>query len=70
MASSEYLRQQAGVCLRLAATTEDEQAAVALVAIAEDFSVRADEVDPSLRPSGRAAIEDSSAGSVVRHPAR
>jgi hypothetical protein len=70
MASSEYLRQQAGACLRLAATIEDEQAAVALVAIAEDFSFRADEIDPSLRPNGSAAIEDSSVGRVVRHSAR
>jgi hypothetical protein len=54
----------------LAAIIEDEKTAVALVALAEDFSLRADEIDPSMRPNGGAAVEDSSAGGVVRHLAR
>jgi hypothetical protein len=69
MINSEHLRRQAAVCLRLAATADDK-VATELVARAEDFSRRADEIDPSLRLNREAAIEDESAAIRVPHLAR
>jgi hypothetical protein len=78
MVSCEYLRRQAAVCLRLAATVTDKKTAGALVAMADDFSDRADEIDPSLgstslgstRPAsnGRAAMDDGAVGRIGRWP--
>jgi hypothetical protein len=85
MVSCEYLRRQAAVCLRLAATVTDKKTAGALVAMADDFSDRADEIDPSLgstslgstslgstRPAsnGRAAMDDGAVGRIGRWPKR
>jgi hypothetical protein len=49
MPSATDLRRQAARCLRVAAMTDDPAFAATLVALAADFSDRADEVDPSLR---------------------
>ena len=73
MVSCEYLRRQAAVCLRLAATVKDKNIAGALVAMADDFSDRADEIDPSLGSTslgsnGRAAMEDGGDGRIGRQP--
>jgi hypothetical protein len=80
MVSCEYLRRQAAVCLRLAATVIDKKVAGALVAMADDFSDRADEIDPSLASTslastspgsnGRFAIEDGGDGRMDRQPKR
>jgi hypothetical protein len=64
MVSSEYLRRQAAVCLRLAASSDNQRVAAALVAMAEEFSSRADEIDPSLRSNGHAAMDYRDAGRV------
>jgi hypothetical protein len=42
------LRRQAALCLRIAAAVDDQSTVAALVVMADDFSVKADEVDPSL----------------------
>jgi hypothetical protein len=57
MVSSAYLRRQASVCLRLAASSDSQKVAAALVAMAEEFSSRADEADPSLRSNGPATMD-------------
>jgi hypothetical protein len=51
MLSCAYLRRQAALCLRIAAAVEDQSVVAALVVMADDFSVKADEVDPSLGPT-------------------
>jgi hypothetical protein len=48
MINPEYFRQQAALCLRLAAAVRDKEIARALVKIADDVSDKADETDPSL----------------------
>jgi hypothetical protein len=48
MSSCADLRRQAARCLRVAAAVEDRTTAAALVAIADDFSAQADQIDPSL----------------------
>jgi hypothetical protein len=48
MINPEYLRQQAACCLRLAAAVHDKKIGEALVRMADDFSDKADEIDPSL----------------------
>jgi hypothetical protein len=48
MISPEYLRRQAAICLRLAATVHEKKTAEALVVMADDLSDRADEIDPNL----------------------
>jgi hypothetical protein len=53
MVNSEYFRQQAAACLRLAAAIGDQKISAALVAMADDFSVKADEIDPNLRSKHR-----------------
>jgi hypothetical protein len=65
MVSSECFRRQAAVCLRLAATAGDENLAGVLVAMADDFSAKADEIDPNLRDPNRgdSSLVDSSLGS-------
>jgi hypothetical protein len=57
MLTSQYLRRQAALCLRIAAAVDDESVVTALVVLADEFSVKADEVDPSLRPSPEPAGE-------------
>jgi hypothetical protein len=47
--SCEYLRRQAALCLRIAAAVSDQSVVAALVVMADDFSVKADEIDPSLK---------------------
>jgi hypothetical protein len=64
MVSSAYLHRQAVVCLRLAASSNDQRVAAALVAMAEEFSSRADEFDPSLTSNGRAAMDHRDAPRV------
>jgi hypothetical protein len=61
MINPEYLRRQAAVCLRLAATVHDKKAAEALVVMANDLSDRADEIDPNLASDGQATAEDGAA---------
>jgi hypothetical protein len=51
MLSSEYLRRQAALCLRIAAAVDDQSVVAALVVMADDFSVKADEIDPDIDPS-------------------
>jgi hypothetical protein len=48
MPSCAYLRRQAALCLRIAAAVEDPRVAAELVVMAHDFSVKADDLDPSL----------------------
>jgi hypothetical protein len=66
MVSCAYLRRQAALCLRIAAAVDDQSVAAALLVMADDFSVKADEVDPNLgSPSlnlgsrGEAALQGS-----------
>jgi hypothetical protein len=60
MSSSTELRRQAAHCLRIAAAVNDHGIATALVAMAADFSAKADEIDPSLGPNGKSAVDGSS----------
>ncbi|HLH96109.1 MAG TPA: hypothetical protein VKW08_13430 [Xanthobacteraceae bacterium] len=46
MLSSEFLRRQAARCLRIAAAVDDQSVVAALVVMADDFSMKADEIDP------------------------
>ncbi len=64
MPSSAYLRRQAALCLRIAAAVYDRSVAAAFVAMADDFSVKADEIDPNLESDGKAAKEGCKADSV------
>jgi hypothetical protein len=48
MLTSHYLRRQAALCLRIAAAVDDPNAVAALVLMAEEFSVKADDIDPGL----------------------
>jgi hypothetical protein len=48
MVSCAYLRRQAALCLRIAAAVDDQSVVAALMVMADDFSSKADEVDPSL----------------------
>jgi hypothetical protein len=50
MVSCAYLRRQAALCLRIAAAVDDQSVVAALMVMADDFSSKADEVDPSLEP--------------------
>ena len=52
MLSSEFLRRQAARCLRIAAAVDDQSVVAALVVMADDFSVKADEIDPKATPAG------------------
>ncbi len=63
MPSSTDLRRQAARCLRIAATFQDPSVVAALVAMAEEFSAKADEIDPSLQHGGRAPAQGKGAGS-------
>lgn len=51
MVSCAYLRRQAALCLRIAAAVEDQNVVAALMVMADDFSSKADEVDPKLSPT-------------------
>jgi hypothetical protein len=64
MPSSAYLRRQAALCLRIAAAVKDQNVAAAMVAKADELSVKADENDPSLELDGKAAKAGCKAGSV------
>jgi hypothetical protein len=64
MPSSTELRRQAAHCLRIAAAFNDQGIAATLVAMAADFSAKADEVDPSLGPNGKSAVDGSRPGSI------
>jgi hypothetical protein len=66
MPSSADLRQHAAHCLRIAAAVDDQKIAATLVAMADDFSVKADEIDPSLGSNGETAIDSGKAGSTSR----
>jgi hypothetical protein len=52
MLTSQYLRRQAALCLRIAAAVDDPNVVAALVLMAEEFSVKADDIDPSLGSNG------------------
>jgi hypothetical protein len=56
MLTSEYLRRQAALCLRMAAAIDDPSIVASLVVMADDFSVKADEIDPILVSSRQAAV--------------
>jgi hypothetical protein len=62
MLTSQYLRRQAALCLRIAAAVDDQSVVTALVVLADGFSVKADEVDPSLRSGPEAAGEGTRVG--------
>ena len=57
MISSEYLRRQATICLRLAATIDNRKAAATLVAMADDFIAKAELIDETeqIQSNGRTA---------------
>jgi hypothetical protein len=63
MLSAEYLRRQAALCLRIAAAVDDQSVVAALVVMADDFSVKADEIDLNLGSNRKAAIDAQKAGS-------
>jgi hypothetical protein len=63
----DYLRRQAAICLRLAASVHDKKTAEALVVMADNLSDRADEIDPNLASDGQATTEDNVCGKVSRH---
>jgi hypothetical protein len=44
-ASSEYFRRQADICLRLSMIASSEEVANRLIAIAQDYTGRADEIE-------------------------
>ena len=67
MINPDYLRRQAAICLRLAATVRDKKTAEALVVMADNLSDRADEIDPDLASDGQATTEGSVCGKVSRH---
>jgi len=62
MPSSTDLRRQAARCLRIAASFEDQSVVAALIAMADEFSAKADEIDPSLEPSRKAPADGGRAG--------
>ena len=66
MLTSQYLRLQAAVCLRIAAAVDDQSVVTALVVLADEFSVKADEADPSLGPGPQAAGDGSRPGNGSR----
>jgi hypothetical protein len=59
MLTPDYLRRQAALCLRLAAAADDQNVIAALVVLANDFSVKADDLDPSLEAYGEPAVAGS-----------
>jgi hypothetical protein len=71
MVSCAYLRRQAALCLRMAAAVDDQSMVAALVVIADDFSNKADEVDPSLGSTGLAStgLASNGAAAADRSPA-
>jgi hypothetical protein len=62
MLSAEYLRRQAALCLRIAAAVDDQSVVAALVVMADDFTVKADEIDPKLGSNRQAATDGRKAG--------
>ena len=74
MPSCAYLRRQAALCLRIAAAVENPRVAAELVVMADDFSVKADDVDPSFDltspdstspgPAGRGLNSGAAAGKL------
>ena len=62
MPSSTDLRRQAARCLRIAASFQDQSVVEALVAMADEFSAKADEIDPSLEHGRRAPAHGEGAG--------
>jgi hypothetical protein len=62
MPSSTDLRRQAARCLRIAASFQDQSVVEALIAMADEFSAEADEIDPSLGSDGRAPVHGEGAG--------
>jgi hypothetical protein len=63
MPSSTDLRRHAAHCLRIAAAADDQKIAADLVAMADDFSAQADEIDPSLS-NGKSAADPGKAGGM------
>ena len=45
MPSSEYFRRQADICLRLSMIASSEEVANRLIAMAQDYTGRADEIE-------------------------
>jgi hypothetical protein len=66
MPTSQYLRRQAALCLRIAAAVDDKSVVTALVVLADEFSVKADELDPSLRLGPEPAGDGSRSGNGSR----
>ncbi len=62
MPSSMDLRRQAARCLRIAASFEDQSVVEALLAMADEFSAKADEIDPSLEHGRRAPVPGEGLG--------
>jgi len=56
------LRRQAARCLRIAASFQDQSVVEALVAMADEFSAKADEIDPSLESGRQAPVHNGGAG--------
>jgi hypothetical protein len=57
MPSSTDLRRQAARCLRIAATFKDQSVVAALIAMADEFSAKADEIDPTLESRREASAD-------------
>jgi len=62
MPSSTDLRRQAARCLRIAATFKDQSVVAALIAMADEFSAKADEIDPTLELKREASADGGRAG--------
>ena len=63
MLNSDFLRRQAARCLRIAAAVDDQSVVAALVVMADDFTVKADEIDPNPGRRAAAATDAATAGS-------
>ena len=66
MPNSTDLRRQAARCLRIAASFEDQSVAAALTAMADEFSAKADEIDPTLESKREASADGGRAGGASR----
>jgi hypothetical protein len=60
MPSSTDLRLQAARYLRMAAAVADQSVAADLIAMADDFSAKADEIDPTLESKREASADGTS----------
>jgi hypothetical protein len=72
MPSSEYFRRQADICLRLSMIASSEEVANRLIAMAQDYTGRADEIEadstmamPTMRLARSQNKPDLNPGAVV-----